>query len=118
MNLSAKYIDKARHVVIKRVSFLEEKIKLIHEKYPEDMFGLKADAMCIDYEAELLDLQRWLDPNTEMIRVTKKNMELCGYLLDSRRALERAQIVMRQNREFTEANIIESVLKKIPLVGY
>lgn len=118
MNQYRKTIEKSRDVIQKRIEKLQERIEMLHDKYPEDMFGLKADAMCMDYEDEIKELEKWLNPSDEVVRITHKNLQLVEGIRTARQALNRAEIVMRQCEEYKEADRIRSVLSKLPNVGY
>lgn len=118
MNQYKKTIEKSQEVISKRIQKLEDRIAMLHEKYPEDMFGSKADAMSFDYEAEIDDLKKWLNPQAEVVRITHKNLQLIEGIRNARQALQRAETVMRQCTEYQEADRIRSVLSKLPDVGY
>lgn len=118
MNQYKKTIEKSQDVIRKRIQKLKDRIEVLHDKYPEDMFGGKADAMCIDYEDEINELEKWLNPAAEVVRITHKNMQLIDGIRTARQALQRAETVMRQCTEYREADRIRSTLSKLPDVGY
>lgn len=60
-NKSQDTIDKALAVVQKRIEKLTEKKAQNIEKYPYDMYGMKADNMNGDIDDEIKDLQKFLN---------------------------------------------------------
>jgi len=118
VNQYKKTVEKSQDVIRKRIQKLQDRIEMLHEKYPEDMYGMKADAMCIDYEDEIRELRKWLSPADEVVRITRKNLELVEGIRTARQALNRAEIVMRQCTEYKEADRVRSTLSKLPDVGY
>lgn len=117
MNQYDKTIEKSHDVIRKRIDKLVERINMLHEKYPEELFGLKADAMCSDYEEEIKDLKRYLDPDAETVRLRRDNAELADGIREARAALYRAEKVLRDCNEYKEADRIQSALCKLPSTG-
>ena len=45
--------QKINEFLTKEVHRLEKRVADLHEKYPEDGFGCKADDMCLEHEEQI-----------------------------------------------------------------
>ena len=60
MNKNAsKFIDKLYAKVDARINKLEDKIVQTRERWPYELYGLKADDKITQYDDEIRDLKRW-----------------------------------------------------------
>ena len=58
---AAKFVDKLMARVDARINKLEDKIVQTRERWPYELYGLKADDKITQYDDEIRDLKRWRD---------------------------------------------------------
>lgn len=64
--------QKINEFLTKEVHRLEKRVADLHEKYPEDGFGGKADDMCWEYEEQIEQCRQLLSGNTQVEQLKKE----------------------------------------------
>ena len=64
--------QKINDFVVKEVHRLEKRVADLHEKYPEDVFGGKADDMCWEYEEQIEQCRQLLSGHTQVEQLKKE----------------------------------------------
>ena len=64
--------QKINEFLTKEVNRLEKRVADLHEKYPEDGFGCKADDMCWEYEEQIEQCRQLLSGNTQVEQLKKE----------------------------------------------
>ena len=84
--------QKINEFLTKEVHRLEKRVADLHEKYPEDGFGCKADDMCWEYEEQIEQCRQLLLGQTQTEQLKKDLMnERSSYIKLRTRILEYAQ---------------------------
>ena len=84
--------QKINEFLTKEVHRLEKRVADLHEKYPEDGFGCKADDMCWEYEEQIEQCRQLLSCQTQTEQLKKDLMnERSNYIKLRTRILDYAQ---------------------------
>lgn len=84
--------QKINEFLAKEVHRLEKRVADLHEKYPEDGFGCKADDMCWEYEEQIEQCRQLLSGNTQVDQLKKELLnERSNYIKLRTRILDYAQ---------------------------
>ena len=84
--------QKINEFLTKEVHRLEKRVADLHEKYPEDGFGCKADDMCWEYEEQIEQCRQLLSGQTQTEQLKKDLMnERSNYIKLRTRILDYAQ---------------------------
>lgn len=84
--------QKINEFLTKEVHRLEKRVSDLHEKYPEDGFGCKADDMCWEYEEQIEQCRQLLSGNTQVEQLKKELLnERSNYIKLRTRILEYAR---------------------------
>lgn len=84
--------QKINEFLTKEVHRLEKRVADLHEKYPEDGFGCKADDMCWEYEEQIEQCRQLLSGNTQVEQLKNDLMnERSNYIKLRTRVLDYAQ---------------------------
>ena len=73
--------QKINEFLTKEVHRLEKRVADLHEKYPEDGFGCKADDMCWEHEEQIEQLKK--DLMNERSNYIKLRTRILDYASDS-----------------------------------
>lgn len=83
--------QKINEFLIKEVHRLEKRVADLHEKYPEDGFGCKADDMCWEHEEQIEQCKQLLSGETQIEQLKKDLMnERSNYIKLRTRVLDYA----------------------------
>lgn len=83
--------QKINEFLTKEVHRLEKRVSDLHEKYPEDGFGCKADDMCWEYEEQIEQCRQLLSGQTQTEQLKKDLMnERSSYIKLRTRILDYA----------------------------
>lgn len=66
--------QKINEFLTKEIHRLEKRVADLHEKYPEDGFGCKADEMCWEHEEQIEQCKQLLSGNTQVEQLKKELM--------------------------------------------
>lgn len=84
--------QKINEFLTKEVHRLEKRVADLHEKYPEDGFGCKADDMCWEHEEQIEQCKQLLSGQTQIEQLKKDLMnERSNYIKLRTRVLDYAQ---------------------------
>ena len=84
--------QKINEFLTKEVHRLEKRVADLHEKYPEDGFGCKADDMCWEHEEQIEQCRQLLEGQTQIEQLKKELMaERSNYIKLRTRVLDYAQ---------------------------
>lgn len=84
--------EKINDFINKEVHRLEKRVADLHEKYPEDGFGCKADDMCWEYEEQIEQCRQLLECKTQIEQLKKDLMnERSNYIKLRTRILDYAR---------------------------
>lgn len=83
--------QKINEFLTKEVHRLEKRVADLHEKYPEDGFGCKADDMCWEHEEQIEQCKQLLSGQTQTEQLKKDLMnERSNYIKLRTRVLDYA----------------------------
>lgn len=102
--------QKINEFLTKEVHRLEKRVADLHEKYPEDGFGCKADDMCWEYEEQIEQCRQLLSGQTQIEQLKKDLMnERSNYIKLRTRILEYARDSLPSWDVERIKNIIEAI---------
>ena len=102
--------QKINEFLTKEVHMLEKRVADLHEKYPEDGFGCKADDMCWEYEEQIEQCKQLLSGKTQTEQLKKDLMnERSNYIKLRTRVLDYANEHLPAWDVMRIKDIIESI---------